>query len=109
MLRNFLTVSTVALVAAIAVPGQSFAQGAAGNLAGTYRCQPEPAKCQNPSYMLTQMGNTLEIKDDKGGLVAAAKLTSDITISAGPTWNSLGRILPDRSIEWTNGTHWIKQ
>jgi hypothetical protein len=107
---NFLPVSIVAIVAAFAVPGHGFAQGAAAtNVAGTYRCQPEPDKCQSPTYMLTQTGNNLEIKSTEGSTIAAAKLTSNITISAGPTWNSLGRIMPDRSIEWTNGTKWVKQ
>jgi hypothetical protein len=110
MPKDFLTASIVALVAAFALPAQGLAQGAAAtNVAGTYRCQPEPDKCQSPTYSLTQTGNNLEIKGDNGNVIAAAKLTSNITISAGPTWNSLGRILPDRSIEWTNGTKWIRQ
>jgi hypothetical protein len=109
-MRNFLPISIVAMIAALAVPGSGLAQGAAAsNVAGTYRCQPEPDKCQAQTYTLSQTGNNLEIKSAEGGVIAAAKLTSNITISAGPTWNSLGRILPDRSIEWTNGTKWVKQ
>jgi len=38
-----------------------------------------------------------------------AALTSDTTISAGPTFNSIGIIRPDHSIDWSNGTKWRKQ
>ena len=109
MPKNFLAVLSAAALTAGLAPLPVFAQGAAlVDVAGTYRCQPEPIKCQNPTYSLTQAGNNLQIKADDG-MLADAKLTSNITISAGPTFNSLGRILPDRSIEWTNGTRWIKQ
>jgi hypothetical protein len=110
MSRNFLPVSILITVAAFAAPGHVLAQAAAAaNVAGTYRCQPEPDKCQSQTYSLTQTGNNLEIKGSDGSTIAGAKLTSNISISAGSTWNSLGRIMPDRSIEWTNGTKWIKQ
>jgi hypothetical protein len=50
----------------------------------------------------------LEIKAENGP-VAGGNVTSDITLSAGPPWNSNGVVLPDRSIQWSNGTHWRKQ
>lgn len=103
-----ITAATIAAFAVVALPGRVLAQGAAPNLAGTYRCEPEPVKCQLPTYALSQTGNNLEIKG-ANNTIAAAKLTSNITISAGPTWNSIGRVLPDGSIEWTNGTRWTKQ
>jgi hypothetical protein len=109
MHRNFVFVSIAAMAGVLSLPGYGFAQGAASSIAGTYRCQPEPAKCQSATYTLSQTGTNLQIKGDNGSLIADAKLTSDITISAGPIWNSLGRILPDRSIEWTNGTKWVRQ
>jgi hypothetical protein len=43
------------------------------------------------------------------GPIADGKMTSDVTISAGPPWNSIGVVMPDRSIQWSSGTHWRKQ
>jgi hypothetical protein len=45
----------------------------------------------------------------ENGPVAEGKVTSDITLSAGPPWNSIGVVMPDHSIQWSNGTHWRKQ
>ena len=61
---------------------------------------------QTPS--ITQTGTGLVIKNDKGE-VAAAKLTSDITISAGGPLNSYGVIRSDHAIDWSNGNTWRKQ
>jgi hypothetical protein len=102
------SVLTVVMLAALSVPGQGHAQGSAPNLSGTYRCTPEPARCQSPTFSVSQTGSTLELKAE-GGPVAEAKITSDITRSAGPLWNSNGIVVPDRSIQWSNGTHWRKQ
>ena len=102
------SVLTVAMLAALSMPGQGHAQGSAPNLSGTYRCTPEPAQCQAPTFSVSQNGSTLELKAENGP-VAQAKMTSDITLSAGPPWNSNGVVLPDRSIQWSNGTHWQKQ
>jgi hypothetical protein len=102
------SVLTVVMLAALSVPGQGHAQGGAPNLSGTYRCTPEPARCQSPSFSVSQTGSTLELKAENGP-VAEAKITSDITLSAGPPWNSNGIVMPDRSIQWSNGTHWRKQ
>jgi hypothetical protein len=54
-----------------------------------------------------QNGNVLEVKAQDGP-VFQAKLTSNATIAAGPPFNSNGVVLPDRSIQWSNGTHWRK-
>jgi hypothetical protein len=97
------------LASVLALPGLAYAQGSAANLAGTYRCTPEPVKCEEQTYMVTQNGTTLQLKDDKGSEFAEAKITSDTTLSAGPTMNSNGLVLPDHSIQWSNGTLWRKQ
>jgi hypothetical protein len=80
------------------------------DLSGSYQCHPAPAPCHwsghNPS--ITQTGTNLQIKSDQGD-ISAAKLTSDTTISAGPTYNSIGIIRPDQSIDWSDGTKWRKQ
>ncbi|HKD28178.1 MAG TPA: hypothetical protein VKC66_20010 [Xanthobacteraceae bacterium] len=41
--------------------------------------------------------------------LAEGKLTSNITVSAGPPYNAEGLVRPDHSIEWSNGTKWVKQ
>jgi hypothetical protein len=84
------------------------AQSAASNLAGSYRCEVQPSPCdRGQTFMITQSGNNLELKSDKGEQVNA-KLTSPTTISAGPTWNMLG-VVYGNTIEWSNGTRWRKQ
>jgi hypothetical protein len=107
---KILSISTTAALAALAFAGHAQAQaGAQPNVAGTYKCQPEPVKCQwGPTLSITQSGNTVELKNDSGSF-ANAKLTSNITLSASPPFNSEGLILPDHSIQWSNGTHWLKQ
>ena len=64
-------------------------------MSGSYRCEPQPSPCQWPGQTLsiTQTGTTLDLKNQQGS-IAQAKLTSDISLSAGPPWNSLGLILP---------------
>jgi hypothetical protein len=102
------SVLTVAMLAALSIPGQGHAQGSAPNLSGTYPCTPEPVQCQALTFSVSQNGSTLELKAENGP-VAEAKVTSDITLSVGPPWNSLGIVMPDRSIQWSDGTHWQKQ
>src|SRR3984893_2586701 len=102
------SVLIAAMLAAFAIPRQGHAQGSAPNLSGTYRCSPEPVQCQAPVFSVAQTGPTLELKAENG-TVAEGKVTSDITVTAGPPWNSIGLIMPDRSIQWSNGTHWQKQ
>ena len=108
MTRTDLSISLLAVLSVLAVPGLAQAQGSAANVAGTYRCVPEPTRCQTPTYTVTQNGQTLELKGEDGTLTAG-KMTSNITLSAGPILNANGVILPDRSIQWSNGTHWQKQ
>ena len=48
--------------------------------------------------LLSGSGGTITI--DGGG---------DITISGGPPWNANGVVQPDHSIQWSNGTDWLKQ
>jgi hypothetical protein len=94
----------------LALPGLAQAQSSAPNLAGTYRCVPEPSSCQwqqqNPT--ITQTGATVQLNINKDEF-AEGKLTSNTTVGAGPPFNSLGLITPDHSIEWSNGTKWVKQ
>jgi hypothetical protein len=109
------TKSTAVLVIAglTALASPVFAQaqqGARVNVSGSYRCEPQPSPCQWPGQTLsiTQTGNTLDLKNEHGS-IAAAKLTSDISVSAGPPWNAAGTIQPDHSIQWSNGRQWRKQ
>jgi hypothetical protein len=51
---------------------------------------------------------TLQLNINKGEF-AEGRLTSNITVAAGPPFNSLGLIRPDHSIEWSNGTKWVNQ
>src|SRR5450432_1150818 len=88
-----------------------YAQAAqAPNLAGTFRCGPDTKACEwsGASFTVTQNGDNLDIKNDKG-VVGSARVTSNISISAGPPWNMPGTISADgRTIEWSNGTEWKK-
>jgi hypothetical protein len=110
MLKNSVSISLMTALAAFAFTGLAQAQSSAPNLSGTYRCEPEPAPCkwqgQNPT--ISQSGAKLELKIDSNEL-AAGKVTSNITVSAGPPYNAEGLVRPDHSIEWSNGTKWVKQ
>jgi hypothetical protein len=63
---------------------------------------------QGQTLTISQSGPTVELNIDKGEF-AEGKLTSKITVSAGPPFNSDGLIMPDHSIEWSNGTKWLEQ
>jgi len=82
------------------------------NLSGTYSCEGDETACGwfGWTFSVTQSGTNLDIKNEKGD-VGKAKLTSHISLSAGPIWNMLGTIVsPDnRVIQWSNGTNWRKQ
>ena len=82
------------------------------DLGGTYRCEGDEKACgsSGSTFTVTRSGADLQIKNEKGG-VGSAKLTSNISLSAGPTLNMLGVIAsPDNHlIQWSNGTHWRKQ
>jgi hypothetical protein len=94
----------------VGLSGQAPGQGAAPNLSGTYRCEPEPSSCQwsGQTFTVAQSGTRLDLKNDKGD-VGQALLSSNTTLSVGAPWNMLGVILPDNRIQWSNGTVWRKQ
>ena len=110
MLKNPSFISLIAALSALALVGPAQAQLSEPNLSGTYRCQPQPAPCtwQGQTLTISQSGPTIKLNINKGEF-AEGKLTSNITVGAGPPFNSLGLIRPDHSIEWSNGTKWIKQ
>ncbi len=106
-----LSITVVVALGALALGGRAQAQGAAPpDLSGTYQCTPNPDPCTWPgaSPSISQSGNKLQIKGDNGATADAA-LTSSMTISAAGTFNSLGIIRPDHSIDWSDGTTWRKQ
>ena len=106
MSNKLIGIPLIAALAAAVLPALAQAQqGARANLGGTYRCEPDPSPCRWPgqTMSITQNGSNLELKNQQG-LFADGKLTSDTTITGGPIWNSIGIVLPDRSIEWSNGT-----
>jgi hypothetical protein len=118
---NFRTAVFAATILALcALAGQVQAQGQpqppaaptapAADLSGGYKCQPNPDPClwSGASPSITQSGKSLQIKGDNSA-IADATLTSDSTISAGATFNSLGILRPDHSIDWSDGTKWTKQ
>jgi hypothetical protein len=106
--RTNLSIAVVAIGALLAAATANAASPT--DLSGVYRCQPAPAPCLWPGQKptITQSGANLQIKSDQGD-VSAAKMTSDTTISAGATFNSIGIIRPDHSIDWSDGTKWHKQ
>jgi hypothetical protein len=110
MVNNPAFILLIAAVFALALPGFTQAQQSVPDLAGAYRCVPQPASCkwQGQTLAIAQEGATVELNIDAGEF-AEGKITSDITVSAGPPYNSVGTIMPDHSIEWSNGTKWIKQ
>ncbi len=108
--RSTLPIAGIIALGALALSGPARAQGAAPpDIGGTYKCQPSPGPClwSGPSASISQSGNKLQIKGENGA-TADATLTSDITITAGGTFNSLGIIRPDKSIDWSDGTKWTK-
>jgi hypothetical protein len=102
-------IAAIAAAVAGALPSAAHADAAPPNLAGTYRCEPEPSACTaGQTFTVTQAGAQLTFKSDTG-TTGAATLTSNVSLSGRPTWNSLGVILPDgRAIQWSNGTLWRK-
>jgi hypothetical protein len=114
-MKASLSAAALASLCALALAGPAGAQGAApaptpADLSGTYQCKPNPSPClwSGASASITQSGKKLQIKGTNGAL-ADATLTSDVTIAAGGTFNSLGIIRPDKSIDWSDGTKWTKQ
>jgi len=103
MLKSVLILVCAAMAAA-AVEAQQLP-----NLSGNYRCQPEPSPCKNgQTFTVTQTGDKIDFKDEKGE-AGEAKLTSNISLSAGAPWNMLGTVTSGGAIQWSNGTQWRKQ
>lgn len=103
---------SIPLITAIAAFGavETHAAAANPNLVGTFKCGPNMKVCQwsGQTFTVTQNGNRLEIKNEKGDQ-GTAQLTSAISISAGPPWNMLGVISGDgKAISWSNGSEWKK-
>ncbi len=116
-IKTAMTRSALVALAMLAFAGAAQAQGqsqapaaSAPDLSGTYGCKPNPSPCtwSGPTATMTQNGKKLQIKGADGAM-ADATLTSDSTIAAGGTFNSLGIIRPDKSIDWSDGTKWTKQ
>jgi hypothetical protein len=112
-IKAALSAAAIAGFATLALAGAAHAQGAApatADLSGTYQCKPNPSPClwSGATASITQSGKKLQIKGTNGAM-ADASLTSDVTIVAGGTFNSLGIIRADKSIDWSDGTKWAKQ
>ena len=109
--KAYVSAATLAALTVLVLAGAAEAQGAAApELSGTYQCKPNPSPClwSGVTASITQSGKRLEIKGTNGAM-SDANLTSDSTIAAGGTFNSLGIIRPDKSIDWSDGTKWTKQ
>jgi hypothetical protein len=108
-MRNILSLSTAVAIGTFGLCLTAWSQGAAPNLAGKYTCKPQPDKCEwGATVSVTQEGPKMSLSNDKGSF-ADAKLTSNITVSAAPPFSANGLIMPDHSIQWSDGTQWVKQ
>ena len=108
MLSRSVLISVLAITAAIGPTGAICANDAVPSLSGTYQCEPQPDPCRSGQmFTVIQSGDQIEFKSDNG-LVGNAKLTSRISLSGSPPWNSLGVITAENRIEWSNGTQWRK-
>jgi hypothetical protein len=108
MLNKSILISVVAIATGSLPPGTVRADESVPNIAGTYRCEPQPARCQSgQTFTVTQNGDQIEFKSETG-VVGQAKFTSRISLSGTPPWNSLGVITPDKHVQWSNGTQWQK-
>ena len=90
------------------VPGPS---SSTPNIAGTYRCGPDAKACQwlGTTITVTQSGTKFEIKTEKGD-TASGEITSSTSATAGPPFSMLGVIADNgRTLEWSNGTKWVRQ
>jgi len=97
----------VVAVATASLPfGNAHADETLPNLAGTYRCEPQPAPCTSgQTFTLTQSGDRIEFKSEDG-VASHARFTSPISLSGSAPWNSLAVITPDKHVQWSNGTQW---
>jgi hypothetical protein len=108
MLGKSVLISVAVLTTASHPLGGARAGETLPNLAGTFRCEPQPAPCQSgQTFTVTQSGEQIEFKSENG-FVGHATLTSPISLSGSPPWNSLGVITPDQHVQWCNGTEWRK-
>jgi hypothetical protein len=85
-------------------------QAPAPNVAGTYRCQAYELACaRGLTFTVTQTGNRLDFQNENGD-TGIAYLTSDVMVLAAGNWNMVGVILKgqNNTIQWTNGTRWVK-
>jgi hypothetical protein len=65
MLSNPILISVVATVTASLLLGAARADETPPNLAGTYRCEPQPAPCHSgQTFTVTQSGDQIEFKRD---------------------------------------------
>lgn len=97
----------VVLLLAWTIPAHTQESKAPPDLKGKYSCEPGPRECLlGKTFVVTQSGNRLEMENEKGER-AYGQRTSDITITIGPPWNTLGLIYGN-SIEWSNGTKWAR-
>ncbi len=109
-MKSLVVMSAALVAAAVFGADQTHAVNYKANLAGTFKCGPDMKVCQwsGQSFTITQKGNQLEIKNNKGDQ-GTAILTSNISVSAGPPWNMLGVISTDgKTISWSNGSEWRK-
>ena len=109
-MKSSVAISAALIAAAAFGVAQTQAASTATNLAGMFRCGPDMKTCQwsGQTFTVTQTGNQLEIKNNKGDQ-GTAILTSNISVSAGPPWNMLGVISTDgKTISWSNGSEWSK-
>jgi hypothetical protein len=107
MLSKSILISVAALATAGLPFGATRADEQLPNLAGTYRCEPQPVPCQGQTFTVTQNGDQIEFNSENG-LVGQAKFTSPISLSGSAPWNSLAVITPDKHVQWSNGTQWRK-
>src|SRR4051812_37381404 len=88
MLSKSVLVSLIASATASLLLGTARADEGPPNLAGTYRCEPQPAPCQSgQSFTVPQTADQIEFKSDIG-YVGDAKLTSRISLSGSPGFAS---------------------
>lgn len=105
-MRRLMSAVVIGLFAT-AMPAQAQESKTPRDLAGKYRCDPEPRECLlGKTFAVTQSGNRLEMENEKGERVRA-QVTGDITLTMGPPWNTLG-VVYGRAIQWSNGTKWTR-
>ena len=107
MFKMALTIPIVAFAWATAAQAE---KASMPNLAGNYRCTPDPTPCPDDAaaFTVTQKGNRIDFKSDKGR-AGYGEVTSPTTIAIAAPWNMLGIVRNEGQIDWSNGTIWRKQ